>query len=125
MASKPAQVVLSPRFRAELKHQISWIAARNLSAARAAETRVRVALRRLRRFPDLGRPGRVEYARTQRAAHALHHCVPRSDRCRGSRCFAAFSAKLAARFLTTGSPTRCGRSSRRPRPPVLAADAPG
>jgi plasmid stabilization system protein ParE len=53
------RVVLSPRFLAELKHQILWIAERNAAAARAAEKRVRVAVRRLGKFPELGRPGRV------------------------------------------------------------------
>jgi len=42
-----------------MKHQITWIAARNPQAAVAAEMRVRVALRRLARFPEFGRPGRV------------------------------------------------------------------
>jgi toxin ParE1/3/4 len=52
-------VRLAPRFLAEMKHQIDWIAERNPRAAVAAEARVRVALRRLSRFPELGRPGRV------------------------------------------------------------------
>ena len=52
-------VVLAPRFLAEMKHQIGWIADRNPPAAQAAEARVRVALRRLGRFPELGRPGRI------------------------------------------------------------------
>lgn len=56
-------VILSPRFQGELKHQIEWIAERNLKAALAAEARVRVALRRLARFPELGRVGRVEGTR--------------------------------------------------------------
>lgn len=56
-------VRLSPRFLAEMKHQIAWIAARNARAAVAAELRVRVALRRLARFPELGRAGRVAETR--------------------------------------------------------------
>jgi toxin ParE1/3/4 len=52
-------VRLSPRFLAEMKHQIAWIAAHDIRAAVAAEMRVRVALRRLGRFPELGRVGRV------------------------------------------------------------------
>jgi toxin ParE1/3/4 len=59
VAKRALPVRLSPRFVAELKHQLAWLADRNLSAAQAAETRVRVALRRLARFPELGRPGRV------------------------------------------------------------------
>lgn len=46
-----------------MKHQIAWIAARNAQAAVAAEMRVRVALRRLGRFPELGRVGRVAETR--------------------------------------------------------------
>lgn len=56
-------VRLSPRFLAEMKHQIAWIAARNARAAIAADLRVRVALRRLARFPELGRVGRVAETR--------------------------------------------------------------
>jgi hypothetical protein len=37
-------VRLAPRFLAEMKHQIAWIAERNPLAASAAEARVRVAL---------------------------------------------------------------------------------
>lgn len=63
--AKPSllELRLSPRFLAEMKHQIAWIAARDIRAATAAETRVRVALRRLRRFPELGRAGRVAETR--------------------------------------------------------------
>jgi toxin ParE1/3/4 len=56
-------VILAPRFIAEMKHQSGWIAERNARAAEAAEARVRVALRRLSRLPELGRPGRVEGTR--------------------------------------------------------------
>lgn len=56
-------VRLAPRFLVEMTHQISWIAKESPAAADAAEKRVRVALRRLGRFPDLGRPGRVQGTR--------------------------------------------------------------
>jgi len=63
VAETPARVLLSPRFRAELKHQIAWLAERNPRAAETAANRVRVALRRLQSFPELGRLGRVEGTR--------------------------------------------------------------
>jgi toxin ParE1/3/4 len=60
VAKQPSLPVrLAPRFLAEMKHQIAWIAERNPLAAVAADARVRVALRRLSKFPELGRPGRV------------------------------------------------------------------
>jgi toxin ParE1/3/4 len=63
VAEQPFRVVLSPRFRAELKHQIAWIDRDNPAAAQAAHNRVRVALRRLQNFPELGRSGRVDNTR--------------------------------------------------------------
>jgi toxin ParE1/3/4 len=48
---------------AEMKLQIAWIEKRDPRAADAAEARIRVALRRLSRFPELGRLGRVANTR--------------------------------------------------------------
>jgi toxin ParE1/3/4 len=52
-------VLLARRFRAELQQQISWINEDRPRAADAAEKRVRVAIARLSRFPEIGRLGRV------------------------------------------------------------------
>lgn len=59
----PSAVLIAPRFVAEFQHQIDWIAERNLRASEVAEARVRVALRRLARFPELGRIGRIDGTR--------------------------------------------------------------
>lgn len=63
MAKIALAIVLSARFARELKNQISWIAERNTQAAITAQQRVRVAVRRLSLFPELGRPGRIEGTR--------------------------------------------------------------
>jgi len=61
--AKTRSIRLAPRFIAELRHQIQWIAADNPVAAARAEGRVRVAVRRLSRFPHLGRTGRIDGTR--------------------------------------------------------------
>jgi len=43
----------------DLSEVRAYLGARNRSAARRLATRILGAVRRLRRFPDLGRPGRV------------------------------------------------------------------
>jgi plasmid stabilization system protein ParE len=63
MADRQLKLILSPRFDRELRHQLEWIAAKNLKAAIAADGRVRVALRRLQRFPGIGRRGPIEGTR--------------------------------------------------------------
>ena len=63
MAKPSAEIWLSPRFVRELQNQLAWIAERNLRATSAAQQRVRVAIRRLATFPELGRSGRVESTR--------------------------------------------------------------
>jgi toxin ParE1/3/4 len=61
--AKAFAIALSERFKRELQSQIAWLFERNERAADAAEKRVRVAIRRLARFPELGRAGRVEGTR--------------------------------------------------------------
>ncbi len=63
MTKKALAIVLAPRFVAELKQQIEHIAKRNKPAAATVEARIRIAIRRLGRFPELGRRGRIEGTR--------------------------------------------------------------
>jgi plasmid stabilization system protein ParE len=63
VAKPPVPLSLSPRFARDLQNQVAWIAERNTRAADTAQQRVRVAIRRLASFPELGRPGRVDGTR--------------------------------------------------------------
>ena len=53
------KIVWSPTARTDLRHIEAYIAERNLSAAAKVAQAILVGVEGLRRFPGIGRPGRV------------------------------------------------------------------
>lgn len=57
------RVVWTDTARAELASQVRYIAERNRDAARRQQIMVQAAVRRLRDFPRMGRPGTIDGTR--------------------------------------------------------------
>lgn len=57
------RLVWSKRFRDEMRREVSYIKARNPTAAEAVRQRIAKAVRRLRQFPEAGRAWRFAGSR--------------------------------------------------------------
>lgn len=57
------KIIWSPTARADLDHVYAYISERNPRAAAGVARAILAPVERLRRFPDIGRPGQVPHTR--------------------------------------------------------------